>query len=219
MYIRKIGCDETGVGDYFSPLVACAVFIPQEKRVFLETLNIKDSKKINDKLILELAPLIKENTIYALNFFSQEKYNQIINLLNANELKMLLHLKNINEIENKIETDEVIIDQFSTEKSIYKYIDKLIKKSNKLKPIKSKLILETKAEDKFLEVAAASIIAREFLLNKMQEQKEKWNFLFPLGASTQVVLAGKEFIDLYGLESLKLVSKYHFSITDKIKNI
>ncbi|MGZ9428545.1 ribonuclease HIII [Mycoplasma sp. 1012] len=217
MINEKIGCDETGVGDYLSPLVAAAVLIPKENLEKISLLNIKDSKKITDSKIIELTPKIKENCYFSISFLSQKQYNYLSKFLNANELKMLLHLQNINKLEKKYITNEVIIDQFSTTNSINKYINKLVNSSLQVTAIKSKLKLETKAEDKFLEVGCASIIAREFLLQKMEEQNQKWNFKFLLGATKDAKNCAFEFVTKYGFENLNQVAKINFKITEEIK--
>ncbi|UWD34335.1 ribonuclease HIII [Mesomycoplasma molare] len=216
---KNIGCDETGVGDYLSPLIACAVIIPEENKSTLYNLGIRDSKKItSDKKIMELANKLKENTIFSLSFLSQEQYNKLNNFLNGNELKMLLHLHNINKLEKQYKVDNTIIDQFSTEKSILLYIDKLNSSSLQVEKIKSNLILETKAEDKFLEVACASILARDFLISKMDEQNKKWNFNFLLGAGKNVNNCALEFVKKHGIDNLNKVAKLHFKNTNDIKS-
>lgn len=44
-----IGVDETGVGDYFTPVVSVACFIPKNNIDEIINLGVKDSKKLNDK--------------------------------------------------------------------------------------------------------------------------------------------------------------------------
>lgn len=50
-----IGCDEVGVGDYFGPLVTCACYLDNSQIEIFKKLNIKDSKKLNDEYILQIA--------------------------------------------------------------------------------------------------------------------------------------------------------------------
>ncbi|MBN3535070.1 ribonuclease HIII [Mycoplasma procyoni] len=212
-----LGCDETGVGDYFSPVIATALFIPENKKqLILENNLIRDSKRLSDDQIRKVAPFIKENTVFKTTILSQKNYNKLIQDLNANELKMLIHLMNINYLEKNHAVSEVIIDQFSTTNSIQKYIQKLLSSKLPLSKINSKLILETKAEDKYLEVACASIIARAELLDYMQKQREEWNFVFPLGVNNMVKQAAKEFIKQHGYENLVHVAKVHFKTTKEI---
>ncbi|HEX2325304.1 MAG TPA: hypothetical protein VHQ00_07875, partial [Chloroflexota bacterium] len=43
-----IGSDESGKGDYFGPLVACAVYVDERILAILETLGVRDSKRLSD---------------------------------------------------------------------------------------------------------------------------------------------------------------------------
>ena len=54
----SIGSDEVGTGDYFGPIVVTASFVKKSDVEFLEKLEIRDSKKINDETILKIAPEI-----------------------------------------------------------------------------------------------------------------------------------------------------------------
>ncbi|MBI3970457.1 MAG: ribonuclease HIII, partial [Chloroflexi bacterium] len=50
-----IGSDESGKGDYFGPLVACAVYVDDRSLALLETLGVRDSKLLSDAQIRRLA--------------------------------------------------------------------------------------------------------------------------------------------------------------------
>src|SRR5438034_10523169 len=50
-----IGIDESGKGDYFGPLVIAAVHVTPRVAADLEALNVRDSKKISDRMIKKLA--------------------------------------------------------------------------------------------------------------------------------------------------------------------
>jgi len=54
--IERIGIDESGKGDYFGPLVIAAVFVNATTQGELNLMNVRDSKKISDGRILEMAP-------------------------------------------------------------------------------------------------------------------------------------------------------------------
>lgn len=219
--LNIIGVDETGVGDYFSPLIAAAVFVPESKKDLLISLGVKDSKKMDDKRIREIAPTIKENFIHSINHLTQEGYNRLNKRLNANELKMFLHLKSINSVELNEESkkvDYVLIDKYSTEDSIKKYYESFMNNAFlKTFPIKNKTAALEKAEDISLAVAAASIIARDKLIEMMEEQDEDLNFKFPLGAGDKVDQTAIKFIDEFGFENLFKVAKIQFANTEKAK--
>ena len=57
--LNRIGIDESGKGDYFGPLVIAAVFVTPTLEQDLALMQVRDSKKISDGRILELAPDIR----------------------------------------------------------------------------------------------------------------------------------------------------------------
>lgn len=219
-YLNKniIGSDETGVGDYLTPLVACAVFVPKENVKKLEYLGIKDSKQLTDTKIQELANKIKPMIKYRIKHLTQKGYNKLNSSFNANELKMFLHMGAINSLEDVIkDTDLIIIDQFSTENSINKYMKRLIDSTFDFKEFKAPLKLVEKGEGEHVAVAAASIIARDFFVELMKKQNEKYSTVFPLGTNPIVEGFAKEFISKHGFDELENVAKLSFKTTEKIK--
>jgi Ribonuclease HIII len=74
--IERIGIDESGKGDYFGPLVIAAVFVDATTQSELTLMNVRDSKKISDGRILEMAPDIR---IFALTALSQSARNDTTN--------------------------------------------------------------------------------------------------------------------------------------------
>lgn len=186
---KVIGVDESGVGDYFGPLCAAAVYIPLQNRNKVLELGVKDSKKLTDKKILEIAPTLKKLVLFSTNLLYPKGFNSLVkNNYNTNALKMFVHLKTINTLETKIKDyDFVVIDQYSTQKSIEGYYSLMFNKNwANFNEVKENIILIKKAENKCLEVAAASILARELFLLKMQEMNQKYEVVFPFGSSEKV---------------------------------
>lgn len=215
--LNIIGADETGVGDYLTPLVACAAFVPASNVRKLEILGVTDSKKLSNLAIRKLAKQIKPLLIHRVAHLTQKGYNKLNVSLNANELKMLLHMKAINQVEDKVEkADLIILDQFSTENSIKKYYEKLGNSSFELKHFKTKMKLVEKGEMEHVAVAAASIIARDYLLEYMEKQNIKWKMIFPLGTNAIVEDFARKFIIKHGRDNLSNVAKISFKTTQKI---
>jgi ribonuclease HIII len=55
-----MGTDESGKGDYFGPLVTAGVFLPEGQEAVFQELGIKDSKRLSDNRIRDLADSIKQ---------------------------------------------------------------------------------------------------------------------------------------------------------------
>lgn len=196
----EIGCDEVGVGDFFGPVVYAAVRLDNDSinKVANLFVSIKDSKKFNDAEIMLIYAKIKDVIDYNVKVIYDK---DIINNMNSVEQKVYYHLTNINS------SDElVIIDLFTTLNAFYKY-----QRQFNLELPKD-LILETKADSKFLSVALASIIARAVFLIEMGKLNEKYHFEFPKGSSDKNLdKIIDNFIEKNSIEELKLIAKTSFS--------
>lgn len=214
-----IGSDETGVGDYLTPLVSCAVFVSRENTKALIDAGVVDSKLLNDKQIRLIANKIKPLVKYSTRIMSQAQYNFLTDnkKYNAHELKALLHLKAINALEERNkDIDLIIIDAFASQKNIEKYFTKLIANEDDVAQIKNKVLYVEKGESEHVAVAAASIIARMFLLDEMEKQTKQWECEFPLGTNERVEKAAKIFLQKHGKGALYKVAKLSFKTTAKI---
>lgn len=213
-----IGSDETGVGDYLSPLVAAAVFVDKKEIDNLINLGIKDSKKLSDNKILELFPKIKNLIKYRVNHLTQKGYNNLSKYMNANELKMFLHLKSITALEkiDKVKSNLVLIDGFASVENIKKYYENLMMSKLKTDEIKTEILVAEKAEDIHIAVAAASIVSRYHFLQMMKEQEETIGMKFPLGTNEEVEKVAIEFCKKYGKKALYEIAKISFKTTEKV---
>lgn len=216
-----IGSDETGVGDYLTPLVAAAVFVEAKNVDELIELGVKDSKQLTDNKILELFPKMKDKNLikYSVNHLTQKGYNNLSKYMNAHELKMFLHLKCITTIE-KFEKDKkidsIIIDAFANVDNVNKYYDTLMKSKLKTDEIKGKVLLVEKAENVHVAVGAASIVARYHFLQMMKEQEEQIQMKFPLGTNEEVEKVAIQFCEKFGRKALYEIAKINFKTTEKI---
>lgn len=210
-HFPQAGSDEVGTGDYFGPVVVSASIVQEDVVESLKKLGIQDSKQINDDKIRQLAPKIKELCPHTILIVSPHKYNQIHTQHNMVDIKCLLHNQAYINLKNKGYTlpDFKIIDQFVQEKSYYKYL------KNKEEVIQD-IHFETKAENKYLSVACASILARNAFLETWDKMEEKYNFKFEKGASKKVDLCAQKFVDKFGFDELENIAKLHFANTKKI---
>lgn len=74
---------------------------------------------------------------------------------------------------------------------------------------------ETKAENKYLSVAAGSIIARYAFLQAFDAMCQHYEFPFVKGAGSKVDQAIRAFVKQYGKAELANVGKLHFANTKK----
>ena len=211
-YSTTIGSDEVGTGDYFGPIVVTATYVAKENIPFLEELGVKDSKKLTDEKILEIVPQIIKKIPYECIILSDKEYNEnYTNDMNMNKVKAILHNKALKKVLEKYQADYVVVDQFAQPYVYYNYL----KGTNYIRNI----TFMTKAEDKCLSVACASLISRYVFLKQFDKLGESIDTFLIKGASDKVDELGVKIVKKYGFSKLKEVAKLNFKNTEKIKNI
>lgn len=190
--ITTVGVDEVGRGTLFGNVVACAVILPE---VFPDDtyLQIKDSKKLSFKKRKILAAYIKENAIaYGIGIVSPAEIDKI-NILQASMKAMHLALYEI--MRKGVKFTNIIVD------------------GNHFRPIipidDDDYVIDyecvPKADNIYLNVAAASIVAKDFhdneILELLEKEKDllKYDLNHNMGYAT---LKHREAIKIYGIHEL-----------------
>ena len=156
-----IGSDEALKGDTFGGVVVAAVKADEKIRQKLIEYGVKDSKKLSDTEIPQLAGKIKKTAWCEIKSLLPAEYNKngditsLLNILHQSCASYLLPGKHI----------------------VDKYPGCTVGE-----------IQEEHAEDKYVEVAAASILARAAALEQLNALSKEAGFRLPLG-STHVYLA------------------------------
>lgn len=207
----QAGSDEVGCGDYFGPVVVCACILHEKDIELLNQFNIKDSKQLTDKMILDTVPKILDSISHSLLILDTVKYNQIHKTNNLNQIKAKLHNQAYVHLKKKVGSlpSLSVVDQFAPEKNYYQYL-------SGEKEIIRGLTFETKAESKYLAVAVASMIARYAFLKAWEKMEEYYECSIPKGAGNSVDAFAQEFVNQHGLQELERIAKMHFKNTDKL---
>lgn len=204
-----IGSDECGKGDFFGPLVTAAVFVDKETQNKLRRVGVRDSKDLTESQITELARLIKISIAdnYEVIKINPAKYNQLYDhFKNLNKLLNWAHSKAIDTLLQRTNCKTVITDKFS---------NKELNVTMKADHSSVEFIQETGAE-KFVGVAAASILARnEF--NQWFNQQKKIGHNFPKGSSDAVIEAATRLNQKFNGDKLNEYVKLHFKTLKKIR--
>jgi ribonuclease HIII len=206
--IERIGIDESGKGDYFGPLVIAAVFVDATTQGELALMQVRDSKRISDGRILEMAPDIKTICPHSVIAIGPQKYNELYaKIKNLNRLLAWGHAKALENLLERVSCERAISDQFGNERLIL----------NALQDKGRKIVLEqrTKAESD-LAVAAASILARAEFLLRLKRLSNEVGTTLPKGASSTVELAARMVIKKHGQDRLGDVAKLHFKTTQAV---
>ena len=212
VYYSSIGSDETGCGDFFGPVVVVATYVPSNKIKELENLGIKDSKKINDDIIMKVAPEIMKTTPYTFFVLCNKDFNDLMEKgYNMVQIKAILHNKVLMDLVKKYNPDYKypVVDQFVNEKKFYSYLKD---DDTTLRGIK----FYTKGESKCMSVAAASVIARYIFINEMDKLSKLSGFNLHKGAGIEVDNQIKEIIQKKGKDYLYEIGKVSFNNYTKL---
>lgn len=206
--LNRIGIDESGKGDYFGPLVIAAVFVTPASEQDLALMQVRDSKKIADGRILEMAPDIRLLCPHSIVAIGPQRYNELYaKIKNLNRLLAWGHARALENLLQQVDCELAIADQFGDERLI---LTALQEKGKQIR-----LVQRTKAESD-LAVAAASILARADFLLRLQRLSQEVNTTLPKGASASVELAGRMVVKKYGRDRLGTVAKLHFKTTQQV---
>lgn len=198
------GCDESGKGDLFGPLVtACVIADGEMVRQWLE-LGVADSKKLTDGSILKLDKEIRKTkgVVIKTAFARMPKYNELYYKFgkNLNKLLAWYHSKSLIQALDERPAPWGLLDQFTKQKLVDAYV-----KDRK----DFKLISRTKAESDPV-VAAASIVARAVYVREMKRLSREVGEPLVKGASGLVREQAKKIVREKGADALKNFAKMHF---------
>lgn len=208
--LPQAGSDEVGTGDYFGPVCVCAAIVDENTHPLVQKLGIRDSKQLTDEQIRKIGPQLLQALPHSLLILDNQSYNRVHDTNNLNAIKAKLHNKAYINLSNKCGLPKLItIDQFTPENTYYRYLKdepQVIRNIN----------FETKAEDRYPSVGAASVIARYAFLVKWDEMEKQYGMTFHKGGGPQADHSGRQFIQKYGKEKLGLVAKLHFKNTERL---
>lgn len=200
-YEYTIGSDETGKGEWFGPLVVCAVATSNSENIKLKEIGVKDSKKLNKKQIREVYKKITEMNIkhetIVLRPFS---YNKLYKKFrdegkNLNHMLAYLHSKLISMLLDEINSNDtlIIIDKFDA------------KKMNEYLNGQSNMI-QIENGERFIPVATSSIIAKYHYEKVLNELEERYNIR--LNKKTNIKNIDKKILDKVAKTHFKNIAKH-----------
>ena len=207
-YITHIGTDESGKGDFLGPLVIAGACVDEAAaKIFIDA-GIKDSKKITDKKILTLAPIIKKYAKYSIIAITNSRYNQLYSQIkNLNKLLAWGHARAIENILETTDCKYALSDQFGDESLIK---SALMKKGREIR------LEQMVRAERDIAVAAASVLARAAFIERIKDMETTYGLSFPKGCAPLVKDVGRNFIQKFGKERLPEVCKTHFKTYKEI---
>jgi ribonuclease HIII len=207
----RIGVDESGKGDFFGPLCVAGVYVNEAVVKAWKSAGVRDSKAIgSDKKIGELSEVIKKTPgcVWTVIPIGNEAYNRL--MVKFKSVNRLLAWGHARAIENlmvnrdamKPLPERAISDQFASDKNT-------VAKALMALGREIELVQRHRAEAD-LAVAAASILARNEFVTRLQQLGKFYGVKFPKGAGKEVDAVAKEFFEKHGAAEMTKVAKMHF---------
>lgn len=197
-----LGIDESGKGDFFGPLVIAGVLANEREAARMLEMNVRDSKKISDNRIAELADWIKGNFAHTVVLIGPEKYNDLYaKIKNLNRLLAWGHSRVIENLAEEHQVEKAVSDKFGKTELIE---NALMKKGREIE------LEQIVRGESITQVAAASILARAEFVRAMRRLEQQYHVRLPKGAGAPVDQAARVIIQSGGEGLLAKVSKNHF---------
>jgi ribonuclease HIII len=211
-----IGSDESGKGDYFGPLVACAVYADDRILGLLAALGVQDSKRLTDVQNRRLAGEVRAvcDPGYAEVVVPPERYNALYEQFrregkNLNTLLAWGHARAIETVLQRVPCENVIVDQFADAR----YIRSRLQGREATGHLN---IVQLPRAEANLAVAAASVLARDRFLGWLEQAGRSLGKPLPKGASSQVEAAARALVAAHGADALGRAAKLHFKTTERV---
>ena len=203
-----LGVDEAGRGSVLGPLVIAGVVVPQKKEAILDNMGVKDSKRLTPERREVLSRKLKKMFEWDTVVYSAQDIDRMrAQRINLNEIERI----GMEELISKLDCDKAIVD--SVDVKPQRFQDKL--QSATGVDVKA----EHKADDKYIEVSAASIIAKQTRddaiaqINKAYEDEGGIGSGYPSDPKT------KEFLSNYTYSEMPPFVRKSWSTVAKLKTV
>ena len=201
-----LGVDEAGRGSVLGPLVIAGVIIPEKMNKVLERMGVKDSKKLVPHRRTILSRKLKKMFDYEIVVISDLEIDQ----MRADGI-------NLNDIEKNAMRDLII--KLAPEKAIVDAVDvKAERFQNDLcQSTGVNVIAEHKADDKYIQVSAASIIAKAERDAQIEEINKEYIKMGGIGSGYPSDPTTKEFLTNFTYDEMPDFVRRSWATVSKMK--
>ena len=149
--MNTLGLDEAGRGPVLGPMVMGGIVIPEKKEKIVERMGVKDSKKVTPKRRAVLSRKLTKMFEYELVEISAKDIDLMrAKGINLNQIEKLA----MKRIIRKLDSDKIIIDALDVKEG------RLQEEMQEYAGPNREVLAEHKADENYLAVGAASIIAK-----------------------------------------------------------
>ncbi|MCR5026174.1 MAG: ribonuclease HII [Methanobrevibacter sp.] len=203
-----LGIDEAGRGSVLGPLVIAGVVIPQKMENVIDNMGVKDSKRLTPKRREVLSRKLKKMFEWDVVIYSAKDIDDMrAQGINLNEIER----RGMQELILKLDCDKAIVDAVDVKPK--RFQDKLQRATSK--DVKA----EHKADDKYLEVGAASIIAKQTRDDAIAKINKEYEDIGGIGSGYPSDPITKEFLSNYTYSQMPDFVRKSWSTVAKLKDV
>lgn len=181
------GIDEAGRGPVIGPMVLCCAVFDKKGAEKLREYNVRDSKKVTPARREYLEPLVKQTALeYKIVLISPVEIDRMRKKMSLNELEAVKIAQMLYSLKTRPRT--IIVDAADSVEVNYK--KRILACMQKIdKSFKTpEIISEHKADDRYVEVSGASILAkveRDRQVEKLRQKHGDFGSGYPSDETTQ----------------------------------
>ena len=201
-----LGIDEAGRGSVLGPMVIAGVIIPEKMDKVLERMGVKDSKRLSPNRRTILSRKLRKMFEYEIVVISALEIDQ----MRADGI-------NLNDIEKNAMRDLIV--KMNPQKAIVDAVDvKAERFQNNLRETTGiDVVAEHKADDKYIEVSAASIIAKAERDAQIAEINKDYIKMGGIGSGYPSDPTTKEFLTNYTYDEMPYFVRKSWATVSKMK--
>ncbi len=202
-----LGLDEAGRGPVIGPLIVAGITVPEDKTIILKRMGIKDSKKLTPTRRKVLSrKLEKTFSCETVEITAQDIDNLRSKGINLNEIEKIAMIKII----EKLDYDCILIDSLDVKPT---RLEDEIK--NVVGDVQIKA--EHKADDKYLQVAAASVIAKFKRDQIIEKINKEYREIGEIGSGYPSDPKTKEFLKKFTYDDMPEIVRKSWKTIEKMK--
>lgn len=203
-----LGIDEAGRGSVLGPLVIAGVVVPEKMEKVLGKMGVKDSKRLTPNRREVLSRKLKKMFDWDIVVYSAEDIDNLrAEGINLNEIER----RGMEELILKLNADKVIVDAVDVKPQ--RFQDKLHSATG------AKVLAEHKADDKYIEVSAASIIAKQTRDEAIQKLNKEFEDVGGIGSGYPSDPKTKEFLANYTYSEMPDCVRKSWNTVAKLKDV
>ncbi|MCQ2971993.1 MAG: ribonuclease HII [archaeon] len=202
-----LGIDEAGRGSVLGPLVVAGVIIPEKMHSIVERMGVKDSKRLSPSRRTVLSRKLKKMFTYeTVILTAQDIDRKRAEGINLNEIER----EAMEEIILKIKPQKAILDAVDIKAE--RFQEKVAKSTG------YDVIAEHKADDTYIEVGAASIIAKQTRDEIIAEINKEYRKIGGIGSGYPSDPTTKKFLTRYTYDEMPDFVRKSWATVAKMKD-